>query len=341
MVWKFRYIKNLRAGKECDSDSCRISCYMIDFYFCFGGDILKLFFRSNEDILFLMFLGKYQYADVNDLKYLFCSGEYYKKRITKLVKNNIIIRSKHHIILSKKGSEFLKEYGATCNRVNRNAKYSKRLLFLSKFAAFFYRSKFVKFIPSFEIKDDEHLTLLSRRYIGVTIINSIEYLTYYISKEHTQRYMSSVIYDIQKEKSYNNIIVFYETGVNINPLNFTFGHNQVLIIEDTLENKNNLQYIHCIDWYEILYKYFKEPFISQYSFCDYEDLKGSYISYFTFYDTEKVNRINQYLLQNKIKKVDIVCSKQLYERLLHVIPRANYLTLDLEKFIDRKRYCYE
>ena len=297
--------------------------------------------RNDEDILFLMFLGKYQYAYIKDLKYIFGSSDYYRKRIRRLIQNKIIIRTKNHIILSKKGRDYLKSLDVNCNNVNRNAKYSLRLHFLSSFGAFFYKSKFVKFIPSFDIKDEDHLTLLSRRYIGIIIINGIEYLTYYISKEHTKRYMSSVIYDIQKERLYNNIIVFYETGVEINPLNFTFGHNQVLLIEDTIENKTNLQYIHCIDWYEIIYKYFKEPFLSSHAFCDYEDLRGKYISYFTFYDTEKVNRINQYLAENKFRKVDILCPKQMYDRLSHVIPRANYISLDLEKFIDRKRYCYE
>lgn len=313
---------------------------MNNFFILFGGDFLDYYPKSEEDISFIKFLAKYQYADVNDLQYLFSSKKYYKTKITKLSQNNIVSRLDHHIILSKNGKDFAKSMGVNCSKPNRNSKYLPRLYYLSSLAAFFYKSKFIKFIPSFDIKDNA-LTTSSRRYVGILIINGIEYLTYHISIEHDNKYISSIIYDIQKEHTYKNIIVLYDKNINLNQLDFVFGLNQVLLVEDTIENKTKLQYIHCIDWYKIIEKEFKEPFISAYNFCDYEDMKGKYISFFTFFDTEKINRINNFLSQNRFKKVDILCSKNIADRLKQTILRANYICLDLEKYIDREKFCYE
>ena len=50
-------------------------------------------------------------------------------------------------------------------------------------------------------------TIKARRFIGILEINGIDYLTYHISEKHDKRYINSVIYDIQKEKKYKNIIM--------------------------------------------------------------------------------------------------------------------------------------
>ena len=51
-------------------------------------------------------------------------------------------------------------------------------------------------------------------------INGIEYLTYYISKNRDNRYIMSVVYDIQKEQFSDNIIILVEESVKINKNNF-------------------------------------------------------------------------------------------------------------------------
>ena len=297
--------------------------------------------NSNNEILLIKFLGTYQYIDIRDVKLFFSSKKYYRTRITNLIKNKFLKKIDNHLILDINGRLYLNSIGYKNNRLNRHLNYRQRVYYISRYAAFYHNSKYVKFTPSYYLKDNINLTTSARRFIGVTSINGIDYLTYYISINHDNRYIGSVIYDIGKEKTYKNILILTDNKVKLNYSDFIFGFNQVLILEDTIENRTKLQYIHCIDWHKIIEKEFKNPFISAYNFCDYEDLKGRYISYFTLYDTEKINRINHFLSQNKFKKVDILCSKDIADKLKQVIPRANYTVLDLEKYIDRKRFCYE
>lgn len=306
-----------------------------------GGDCLDYIPKHKDELSLIKFIAEYQYINLDDLPYIFSSKEYYKKRVTKLIKENLISRLDHHLILTSRGRIFAKTLGLTCNKPNRDIKYYPRLYYISGLAAFYFNSNFVSFTPSFNIKDKDVLTTSSRRYIGIININGIDYLTYHISKERDKKYISSVIYDIQKESKYRNIIVFIDTDVKIDTLNFTFGYNQVLIVEDTLENRNKLEYINSINWYKILCKIFKNPHLSEYNFCDYIDDKNRYISYFTLFDTEKINRINQFLRENKFKKIEILCSKELYSKLKQEIPRSNYTVLNIENYIDRKKNIYE
>lgn len=74
-------------------------------------------------------------------------------------------------------------------------------MLISRLAAFYHNCTTVKFTPSFAIKDKEMFTITARRFIGIFEINGFDYLTYYISKEHDNKYIMSVVYDIQKKKS--------------------------------------------------------------------------------------------------------------------------------------------
>ena len=75
----------------------------------------------------------------------------------------------------------------------------------------------------------------------------VEYLAYYISSNRDNKYIKSVIYDIQKERKYKNIIVFVNDIKRININDFAFGYNQVLIIEDTELNREFLKTLHSIE----------------------------------------------------------------------------------------------
>lgn len=293
-----------------------------------------------EEISLLKFLGKFQYLNLNDTKYFFSSKKYYKKRISNLILKKYIRKNNNNLVLADTGIKYVKSITSEYNRLNRNTRYLPRLLYISNLAAFYYNCETIKFIPSFDLKDRETFTITSRRYIGILKINGIEYLTYHISKFQDNRYISSVIYDIQKEKDYKNIIILVDDITKINTLDFTFGYNQVLIIEDNEINRENLKYLNSVNWPLIIEKEYKKPFISYYNFCDYIDMKNTFINYFYFLDTEKINRINQFLRENKDKYVDIVCSKELKEFLKRVITKAKYNVVDLENFIDRKRNIY-
>ena len=296
--------------------------------------------NGNEEISLLKFIGKYQYLNRNDIKYFFSTSSYYRKRISNLITGKYIRRKGTNYVMTKNGARYLKSLNHTYNRLNPNQKYLPRLLFISNFAAFYHNCSTVKFTPSFDIKNNDSYTMTSRRYIGLLNINGTTYLTYKITKEHDKKYISSVIYDIQKEKDYKNIIILVDDISSVQLLDFSFGYNQVLIVEDNETNREKLKYLNSINWPLIIKNEYKKPLLSTYNYCDYIDIRNKLISFFYFIDTEKINRILLFLRENKNKCVDIVCNKEMKTELQNIIPRAKYNVLDLDKLIDRKRNIY-
>ena len=194
---------------------------------------------------------------------------------------------------------------------NYNQKYIERLKTISHIAAIYHNNNSIVFTPSFEIKDNVY-TESSRKYIGILSISKVKYLIYYISKEHTQKYINSIFYDIQKEGTYKNIIVLVDDINRIELKNFVFGLKSVIICQYTDNNLEKLKYLHQVNWNKALYKEYKNSVhISEYNFCDYTDSKNKYISLFFYLDTEKMNRIDNFLNNNPSKSIDIFCEKEI------------------------------
>lgn len=167
-------------------------------------------------------------------------------------------------------------------------------------------------------------------------------MAYYITKNHDNRYITSVIYDIQKEKKYKNVIILINDINRINISDFAFGINEVLIIEDNKENREKLKYLHSINWSKIVNDNFKNRlFFAEYNFCDYTDYKDKYVSTFYFLDAEKINRIKYFLRENKNKNTHIVCSTGLKTEIKKELPNCNYNVIDLEEYIDKERNIYD
>lgn len=298
---------------------------------------MNYFPNNNEEISLIKFIGKFQYLSVNDTKYFFSTKKYYRARITNLVKKRFLRRKNSMLVLDEIGIEYCKLFNFEYNALNRNKKYLPRLLYISNLGAYYHSIKNINFTPSFAIKDKDMFTITARRFIGVIDINGIEYLAYHIGKEHDEKYIKSVIYDIQKENKYRNIIVFVNNIKRINLEEFTFGYNKVLIIEDNEKNRKMLETLHSIEWSKIvkmIYKY--KVFLSEYNFCDYTDYRNKYISYFYFLDSEKINRIKYFLRENKNKYADIICTETLKVQIQKDIPNAIYYTIDLEEFIEER-----
>ena len=213
---------------------------------------MNYFPNNDEEISLIKFIAQYQYLNISDAKYFFKTKKYYRNRINNLISKRFIRKIKSNLVLEKLGIEYSKLFKFEYNKLNRNKKYKPRLLYLSHLAAFYHNCSIIKFTPSFAIKDKEMFTMLARKYIGIIEVNGIDYLAYYISKYHDKKYLTSVIYDIQKEKIYKNIIVFIDDINRIKTNEFAFGKNQVLIIEYTEDNLKKLEYLHSINWDNIL-----------------------------------------------------------------------------------------
>lgn len=297
---------------------------------------------KKEEIDLIKFIGNFQYLDSNDAKYFFNSKSYYKKRITTLVENKYLKRTHTNLVLDKAGKNYCEMFNHNYNKLNRNVKYKKRLLYISHLAAYYFNCKEIEFTPSFNMKDKQVLTTTARKFIGVLNINGIDHLTYHISKENDIYYIKSVIYDIQKETRYKNIIVLVDDINRIKLTDFVFGYNEVLIIEDTEENREKIKYISKINWYKVINdSYWSYLFLAEYNFCDYTDYKNKYVSTFYFLDTEKINRIKYFLRENENKNVDIICTKELKEKLIKFFPSVHYIPVDIDKYIQRKQNVYD
>lgn len=162
--------------------------------------IKSIFPTDKNEIDLVKFINTYQYLSPKDLPYFF-NTTYYPKRIAKLIQNNILRRYKRFLVLGEDGYNFMKILGLETNKLRYQEKYANRLKFMSHLAAYFRYSN-VTFTPSFLIKDKTAFTESSRKYIGVSNIFGTKYLTYHISNEHTDKYLNSVIYDLQKELKY-------------------------------------------------------------------------------------------------------------------------------------------
>ena len=303
---------------------------------------MNYFPNNDEEISMIKFIAKFQYLTMSDTGYFFNSKKYYKSRITKLLQKKYIRKTKNTLVLDEFGIEYCKLFNYEYTKLNRNKQYFPRLLYISNLGAYYYSSSSIEFKPSYSLKDKEMFTVTARKFIGVMDIGGIEHLVYHISNEHSKKYIMSVIYDIQKEQKYRNIIVLVDDMKKINIKDFTFGYNQTLIIEDNEKNRDKLKYIHNMNWSKVIQKLYRNNvYLAEYKFCDYTDYKNKYISFIYFYDTEKINRIRNFLRENRNKNVDIICSEELKEQIKKELPNANYIIIDLENYIDRKRNIYD
>lgn len=303
---------------------------------------MNYFPNSDEEKNLIAFISKYQYLHVSDTQYFFNSKLYYRNRIRNLIEKRFLRKVKLYLVLGELGIEYAKLLNFEYNALNRNTNYLPRLLYLSNLAAFYHNCTTLNFNPSFSMKDKEMYTITARRYIGILEINGIEYLTYHISKENTNKYIYSVIYDIQKEKKYKNIIILVDNTVNLNTTKFIFGMNQVLIIKDTIENREKLKYLNSVNWPKVIKDNYKsDVYLSEYNFCEYSNFKNEYINTFYFFDTEKINRIKYFLRENKNKNITIICNSILQEELQKELPNCNYKIVDLEKYIDKQHIVYD
>ena len=181
------------------------------------------------------FIGRFQYLYIKDAEYFF-NDTYYPKRIRNLIQKNIIRKYNKYLVLAENGYAFMKVLGQNTVPLRYDKKYTDRLKFISHLASIYHKEEYIDFIPSIEIKDKNKFTETSRKYIGILKIFGTNYLTYHISKEHTTKYINSVVYDLQKETRNKNILVLVDDIRRIELRNFVFGFNSLIISDDKDED---------------------------------------------------------------------------------------------------------
>lgn len=297
---------------------------------------------NEKDLEILLFVKKYKYVKVSDFKYLYANKQYYQTKIKHLINNNYLRKIKWYIVLGSEGKKYLENLGYKCSRISYEKTYIERRRIISSFAARYYNNKKIKFIPSIDLKDKQIFTITSRRFIGILNIDKTDYLTYYITKKHDDRYVKSVIYDIRKETKLKNVIVFVEDLKKIDINNFVFGLDKLYIIPTTENNIHLLERIHRIDYQKLFFKLYKENvYLSEYAFCDYYTKSRLYIFPLIFIDTEKLSIIKFFLMENKDEKVDILYSKNISLLAIGKLKGANYKPIDFEKYVQGEFNIYD
>lgn len=156
-----------------------------------------------------------------------------------------------------------------------------------------------------------------------------------------KKYIASVIYDIQKEMRYRNIIILIDDINRIDLSDFAFGRNRILVIEDNEINRGKLKYLHSIRWREIVDKCYDGMYLSEYIFCEYTNNEDKFINTFYFIDTEKICRFKNFINESSTNRAYIICDTELETKLRKELPDANYCVVDLEQYIDKEqRYYY-
>lgn len=303
-------------------------------------NIKSIFPKNENEIEMIKFISRFQYLSAKDTEYFF-NDTYYPKRIRSLIKKNIIRRYNKYLVLAENGQYFMKALGQKTMPLRYEKKYTDRLKFISHLAAIYNKDEYIEFTPSLEMKDKNRFTETSRKYIGILKIFGTNYLTYHISEEHTQKYINSVMYDLQKETGHKNILVLINDIKRIDLSNFVFGFNSLIICKDTDEHLQKLKYIQQINWPKIVQNLYKDVHISEYNFCDYTNNKDKYITTFYLIDTEKINRVNMFLKNNEGKKADIICDESIIRNLGQELPLANYKLVNLSDFIDKNIKIYD
>lgn len=301
--------------------------------------IKNIFPINNDEINFVKFIGKYQYLSSKDIQYFF-NGTYYPKRITRLIKNSILRRYKKCLVLDKNGYEYMKILKINVNKLRYQQNYAERIKFISHIAAIYNKDTNINFIPSFKIKDKTIFTESSRRYIGVLNIKGTNYLLYHISSKQTERYINSVMFDIQKESKYKNVIVLVDNIERIKLNNFAFGLNSVIICCDDDESIERLKYLQSINWFNISLLIKEKIYLAESNLCDYVTDKGEYITVFYLVDTEKINRINRFNYNNPKKLMRVVCSNSLKKILEKEININKFEIVNIDDLIEKEKRTY-
>ncbi len=268
-----------------------------------------------------------------DCKKIYNSKDYYRKRLKTLENERYIRRiNTSYIKLDDKGTKLIKAFGYNYSFSCRKKEYIERMCEIAKIAALTLGSN-MKFIASWDLKDNNIFTETSRKYLGELSYNDKKTLVYYISRNKQISYISQVRNDIQKIVGYNDIIIFTENMKILKQnSNFIFGKNSTIIIEPTYKNLEIIRNIEKIDFYKIVKKFYsKEMLLSNWKNADYMTEGEEYIILMPFIDTEKLHRINIFFNNNKgtNRKISIMTLKENKEKIEEILTKkTNIVEID-------------
>ena len=164
---------------------------------------------QERDVELLEFLARYKTIALDNTKYIYGTKTYQEKRICHLVKGKYLTRLKHReIALGRNGKDFLYEIGTDIKEHCRTSNNLERLNVISDIASFTSFSNTMNFIPSWNLKDKNSPTQDSRRYLGLLTFDKDFYTIYAVYRDKSDKYITSIYYDLKKELEFPNSIIF-------------------------------------------------------------------------------------------------------------------------------------
>ena len=164
---------------------------------------------QERDIELLKFLAEYKTITLDNTRYIYGTKTYQEKRICKLVRDGYISRLKHReIALGKNGRIFLDEIGVKVKEHCRNPNNLERLKLISDIAAFTRFNDSNCFGASWNLKSRNNPTTDSRRYLGIMPFDGDIYNVYAVYGNKNDKYITSIYYDLKKEKEILFSIIF-------------------------------------------------------------------------------------------------------------------------------------
>lgn len=277
---------------------------------------LKPIKLNENDINLLKFLARFKLLCANDA-INFYGSSYYQKRLQELKNANYIARYyRIYIKLTPACIRYLESQNIKCEIPCRNKEYVDRLVFMSKFGMELINAN-IEFKLSWEMKSNNY-TDWSRRFIGELALRNEKYLMYYAKSD--SKYIRQMQFDINKDLSYQNVIIFVDSlNVIDSKKDFVFPNKTSCILVHRKDINKLAKFDKICIKEEIEKHYGKVVKSSDFSLADYK-IEDKNIIYMPFLDTHKIVSLNSfYSLDMTDSNTEIVTLNKNFETIADLL----------------------
>lgn len=299
---------------------------------------------QERDKELLEFLSKYKTITLDNTKYIFETKTYQEKRICKLVQENYIKRLPHReISLGRRGVEYLIETGTEIKEHCRSSNNLERLKIISDIAAFTTIDHYSSFQPSWTFKSKDTPTNDSRRYLGLLTFMDAFYNVYSFYEGKNDKYITSIAYDLKKQHSILNSIIFTTDMDKIlyHKKKLSFGDSHLYVIEYNEFNKKifrNYEKIKtCI--FSDLSKEHKVEY-TDFRHMDYLIDKKLYFKLILFWDINQIRYLHYFFEENPTLRNNyyLICFREFEQYLQDFASNCKAIFIDkstIEGYLDK------
>ena len=270
-----------------------------------------------NDIKLLHFLARFKLMRANDAIFFYGSS-YYQKRLQELKNANYISRYyRTYIKLTPACIRYLETFNIKCQVPCRNKEYIDRLVYISKIGIELEKAK-IKYKLSWEIKGNNY-TNWSRRFLGEIILKNERYIMYYAKSD--KKYIRQLHFDINKDLSYQNVIVFIDNFDVIDSKNpFIFQNKVSCLLVNIKEISNMLETTNNVKE-KLEHIYGKKIENSNINLADYK-VDNADIIYMPIIDTHKIEALNSYFSLGMIDNhIDIISFRKNFKILSKLLSK--------------------